>query len=60
MVAPNNDTVDTLVVFAHGSEGNTAPKRALKTWRSVSRVGLPYASIMTIVWPVPSMPDAMT
>jgi DNA-binding beta-propeller fold protein YncE len=31
VTAPNNDTVDTLVVFAHGSEGNTAPKRALKT-----------------------------
>ena len=29
--APNNDTVDTLVVFGHGTEGDTAPKRALKT-----------------------------
>ena len=29
--APNNDTVDTLVVFGHGTEGDSAPKRALKT-----------------------------
>ena len=29
--APNNDTVDTLVVFKHGSRGDTAPIRALKT-----------------------------
>ncbi len=29
--APNNDTVDTLVVFRHGSTGDTAPIRALKT-----------------------------
>ena len=29
--APNNDTVDTLVVFGHGTQGDTAPKRALKT-----------------------------
>jgi DNA-binding beta-propeller fold protein YncE len=29
--APNNDTVDTLVVFAHGSDRDTAPKRALHT-----------------------------
>ena len=29
--APNNDTVDTLVVFAHGANGNTKPKRALHT-----------------------------
>ena len=31
IVAPNNDTVDTLVVFKHGSTGDTAPIRALKT-----------------------------
>ena len=29
--APNNDTVDTLVVFRHGSTGDSAPIRALKT-----------------------------
>jgi hypothetical protein len=29
--APNNDTVDTLVVFKHGSDGDAAPIRALKT-----------------------------
>jgi DNA-binding beta-propeller fold protein YncE len=29
--APNNDTVDTLVVFPHGAQGDTAPKRALHT-----------------------------
>src|SRR6478736_2683220 len=29
--APNNDTVDTLVVFKHGSAGDAAPIRALKT-----------------------------
>lgn len=29
--APNNDTVDTLVVFKHGSNGDMAPIRALKT-----------------------------
>jgi DNA-binding beta-propeller fold protein YncE len=29
--APNNDTVDTLVVFAHGSDGDVKPKRALHT-----------------------------
>ena len=29
--APNNDTVDTLVVFKHGSNGDAAPIRALKT-----------------------------
>lgn len=29
--APNNDTVDTLVVFAQGSDGDVAPKRALHT-----------------------------
>jgi DNA-binding beta-propeller fold protein YncE len=29
--APNNDTVDTLVVFKHGSSGDAAPIRALKT-----------------------------
>ena len=29
--APNNDTVDTLVVFAHGSNGDVKPKRALHT-----------------------------
>ena len=29
--APNNDTVDTLVVFKHGSAGDSAPIRALKT-----------------------------
>ena len=29
--APNNDTVDTLVVFKHGSTGDSAPIRALKT-----------------------------
>jgi DNA-binding beta-propeller fold protein YncE len=29
--APNNDTVDTLVVFAQGSNGDVAPKRALHT-----------------------------
>lgn len=29
--APNNDTVDTLVVFAHGSDGDVEPKRALHT-----------------------------
>ena len=31
ITAPNNDTVDTLVVFKHGSTGDTAPIRALKT-----------------------------
>src|SRR4051812_30256346 len=31
IIAPNNDTVDTLVVFKHGSAGDTAPVRALKT-----------------------------
>jgi DNA-binding beta-propeller fold protein YncE len=29
--APNNDTVDTLVVFGQGSQGDTPPKRALHT-----------------------------
>ena len=29
--APNNDTVDTLVVFQQGSNGDVAPKRALHT-----------------------------
>ena len=29
--APNNDTVDTLVVFGHGSDGDVKPKRALAT-----------------------------
>ena len=29
--APNNDTVDTLVVFSHGSDGDVKPKRALQT-----------------------------
>lgn len=29
--APNNDTVDTLVVFQHGSNGDVKPKRALHT-----------------------------
>lgn len=29
--APNNDTVDTLVVFAHGTHGDNKPKRALHT-----------------------------
>lgn len=29
--APNNDTVDTLVVFSHGANGDTRPKRALHT-----------------------------
>ena len=29
--APNNDTVDTLVVFAQGSNGDVTPKRALHT-----------------------------
>lgn len=29
--APNNDTVDTLVVFGHGANGDTRPKRALHT-----------------------------
>ena len=29
--APNNDTVDTMVVFKHGSQGDAAPIRALKT-----------------------------
>jgi DNA-binding beta-propeller fold protein YncE len=29
--APNNDTVDTMVVFKHGSSGDVAPIRALKT-----------------------------
>jgi DNA-binding beta-propeller fold protein YncE len=29
--APNNDTVDTLVVFAQGGNGDIAPKRALHT-----------------------------
>ena len=29
--APNNDTVDTLVVFQHASNGDVAPKRALHT-----------------------------
>lgn len=31
LYAPNNDTVDTLVVFGHGADGDTAPKRALHT-----------------------------
>ena len=31
IIAPNNDTVDTLVVFKHGSSGDAAPIRALKT-----------------------------
>jgi len=31
IIAPNNDTVDTLVVFKHGSLGDTAPIRALHT-----------------------------
>jgi DNA-binding beta-propeller fold protein YncE len=31
IIAPNNDTVDTLVVFKHGSSGDAAPLRALKT-----------------------------
>ena len=31
ITAPNNDTVDTLVVFAQGSNGDVAPKRALQT-----------------------------
>ena len=31
IAAPNNDTVDTLVVFAQGSNGDVAPKRALQT-----------------------------
>ena len=31
ITAPNNDTVDTLVVFAQGSNGDVAPKRALHT-----------------------------
>jgi DNA-binding beta-propeller fold protein YncE len=29
--APNNDTVDTLVVFSHASDGDVKPKRALHT-----------------------------
>ncbi len=29
--APNNDTVDTLVVFKHGTSGDSKPIRALKT-----------------------------
>lgn len=29
--APNNDTVDTLVVFSQGTNGDVAPKRALHT-----------------------------
>lgn len=29
--APNNDTVDTLVVFSQGSDGDVPPKRALHT-----------------------------
>lgn len=29
--APNNDTVDTLVVFSQGSDGDVKPKRALHT-----------------------------
>ena len=29
--APNNDTVDTLVVFSQGSDGDKPPKRALHT-----------------------------
>jgi DNA-binding beta-propeller fold protein YncE len=29
--APNNDTVDTLVVFKHGTSGDSHPIRALKT-----------------------------
>ena len=29
--APNNDTVDTLVVFAQGGDGDVPPKRALHT-----------------------------
>jgi 6-phosphogluconolactonase (cycloisomerase 2 family) len=31
LYAPNNDTVDTLVVFAQGANGDAAPKRALHT-----------------------------
>jgi DNA-binding beta-propeller fold protein YncE len=31
LFAPNNDTVDTLVVFAQGSDGDVPPKRALHT-----------------------------
>jgi DNA-binding beta-propeller fold protein YncE len=31
IIAPNNDTVDTLVVFKHGSSGDAAPIRAHKT-----------------------------
>jgi DNA-binding beta-propeller fold protein YncE len=31
LFAPNNDTVDTLVVFAQGGNGDIAPKRALHT-----------------------------
>jgi 6-phosphogluconolactonase (cycloisomerase 2 family) len=31
MFAPNNDTVDTLVVFNQGSHGDVPPKRALHT-----------------------------
>jgi DNA-binding beta-propeller fold protein YncE len=31
ITAPNNDTVDTLVVFKHGSTGDAAPIRALRT-----------------------------
>lgn len=29
--APNNDTVDTLVMFSHGSAGDVVPKRTLRT-----------------------------
>lgn len=29
--APNNDTVDTLVIFSHGSAGDVAPKRTVRT-----------------------------
>lgn len=31
LYAPNNDTVDTLVVFGHGAQGDVTPKRALHT-----------------------------
>ncbi|MBA2303739.1 MAG: beta-propeller fold lactonase family protein [Acidobacteria bacterium] len=31
LFAPNNDTVDTLVVFRQGAEGDVQPKRALHT-----------------------------
>lgn len=31
LYAPNNDTVDTLVVFKQGSDGDATPKRALHT-----------------------------